>query len=150
MHKQPEANSRSQPTARVANQNRRRRDVVPVDRAARLGTQPTESGSTHSAHSGAQNSSPSRILRPLLARPAKRPRRDTLHTVAYNDHEAAQDEDGQQITEIFHLSDDSSDDVRTLRYVATMTITLAQMVYQVVSTGGMVSYILYTWLVILG
>jgi len=30
--------------------------------------------------------------------------------VAYNDHEADQDEDGQQITEIFHLSDDSSDE----------------------------------------
>jgi len=30
--------------------------------------------------------------------------------VAYNDHEAAQDQDGQQITEIFHLSDDSSDE----------------------------------------
>jgi len=38
------------------------------------------------------------------------PPRDTLHTVAYNDHEADQDEDGQQITEIFHLSDDSSDE----------------------------------------
>jgi len=30
--------------------------------------------------------------------------------VAYNDHKADQDEDGQQITEIFHLSDDSSDE----------------------------------------
>jgi len=30
--------------------------------------------------------------------------------VAYNDHEADQDEDGQQITEIFHLSDDRSDE----------------------------------------
>jgi len=30
--------------------------------------------------------------------------------VAYNDQKANQDEDGQQITEIFHLSDDSSDD----------------------------------------
>lgn len=110
MHKQPQANSRSQPTARVANQNRRRRDVVPVDKAARSGTQPTESGSTHGAHSGARKSSPPRIVRRLLARPAKRARRDTLHTVAYNDHEADQDEDGQQITEIFHLSDDSSDE----------------------------------------
>ena len=52
MHKQPQANSRSQPTARVANQNRRRREVVPVDKAARSGTQPTESGSTYSEHSG--------------------------------------------------------------------------------------------------
>jgi len=76
--------------------------------AARSGTQPTESGSTHSAHSGARKSSPPRIVRHLLARPANRYRRDTLHTVAYNDHEADQDEDGQQITEIFHLSDESS------------------------------------------
>jgi len=30
--------------------------------------------------------------------------------VAYNDHEADQDENGQQIREIFHLSDDSSDE----------------------------------------
>jgi len=110
MHKQPQANSCSQPTARVANQNRRRRDIVPVDKAARSGTQPTKSGSTYSAHSGARKSSPPRIVRRLLARPAKRPRRDTLHTVAYNDHEADQDEDGQQITVIFHLCDDSSDE----------------------------------------
>ena len=42
--------------------------------------------------------------------------------------------------------------VTTLRYVATITITLAQMVYQVVTRGGMVSYIyiLYKWLVNLG
>jgi len=110
MHKQPQANSRSQPTARGPNQNRSRRDVVPVDKAARSGTQPTESGSTHGAHSGARKSSPPRIVRRLLARPAKCARRDTLHTVAYNDHTADQDEDGQQITEIFHLSDDSSDE----------------------------------------
>jgi len=110
MHKQPEANSRSQPTARVANQNRGRHDVVPVDKAARSGTEQTESGSTHGAHSGARKSSPPRIVRHLLERPAKRARRDSLHTVAYNDHEADQDEDGQQITEIFHLSDDSSDE----------------------------------------
>jgi len=36
-------------------------------------------------------------------------RRVVTHTVAYNDHEADQDVDGQQITEIFHLSDDISD-----------------------------------------
>jgi len=110
MHKQPQANSCSQPTARVANQKRPRRHVVPVDKAGRSGTQPTESGSTHSAHSGARKSSPPQIVRRLLPRPAKRPRRDTLHTVAYNDHEADQDEDGQQSTEIFHLSDHSSDE----------------------------------------
>ena len=110
MHKQPQANSSSEPTARVANQNRSMRDVVPVDKVARSGTQPTESGSTHSARSGARKSSPPQIIRPLLARPANRPRRDTLHTVASNDHEVHQDEDGQQLTEIFHLSDDSSDE----------------------------------------
>jgi len=81
MHKQPQANSRSQPTARVANQNRRRRDLVRVDKAATSETQPTESGSTHSAHSGDWKSSPLWIVRRLLVRPAKRPRRDTLHTV---------------------------------------------------------------------
>ena len=72
MHKQLQANSRSQPTARVANQNRPRHDDVPVDKAARSGTQPTESGSTHNAHSGARKSSPPRIVRRLLVRPAKR------------------------------------------------------------------------------
>jgi len=110
MHKQLQANSSSQPTARIANQDRHRCDIVPVDKAPRSGTQPPESGSTHSAHSGARKSSPPQIVRCLLARQAKRARRDTLHTVAYNDHEDDQDKDGQQITEIFHLSDDSSDE----------------------------------------
>jgi len=110
MHKQPQAISLSEPTARVANHNRRRRDVVPVDKAARSGKQLTESGSTQGAHLGARKSSPPRTVRRLLAGQAKRPRRDTLHTVAYNDHEADQDADGQQITDIFHLSNDSSDE----------------------------------------
>jgi len=110
VHKQPQGNSRSQPTAQGANQNLRRHDVVPVDKAGRSGTQPTTSGSTDSAHSGARKSSPPRIVRHLLVRPAKCSRRDTLHLVAYNDHKADQNEDGQQITEIFHLSDDSSDE----------------------------------------
>jgi len=110
MHKQPQANSRSQPTAQVANQNRRRHDVVLVDKVARSGTQPTKSGSTHGAHSGARKPSPARIVRRLLVRPAKCARRDTLHTVAYNDHGPDKDDDGQQIAEIFHLSDDSSDE----------------------------------------
>jgi len=72
--------------------------------------QRTESGSTHSADLGAWKSSPPRIIRRLLARSAKRPLRDTLHTVVYNDHKADQDEDGEQTTEIFHRSDDSSDE----------------------------------------
>jgi len=109
MHKQPPATSCSQPTARVANQNRRRRDIAQDNRAARSGTQLTLSGSTHSPHCGARKCSPLRIVRRLLAPPAKLPRRDTLDTVAYNDHRGDQDEDGQQIREIFHLSDDSSD-----------------------------------------
>jgi len=110
MQKQPQANSRSQPTARVDNQNQRRGAVLPVDKAARAGTPPTESGTTHGVHSGARKSSPPRIVRCLVARPAKPARRDTLHTVVYNDHEADQDEDGQQITEIFNVSDDTSDE----------------------------------------
>jgi len=108
MHKQLQANSRNQSTARAGNQNRCRRDVVPVDKAPRSGMQPTKSGSTHTAHSVAWKSSPQRIVRRLLARPAKSPRRDNLPTVAYNDDKADQDEDRQQITEIFNLSDDSS------------------------------------------
>jgi len=110
MHKQRQANCLSQPTAQVANQNRCRYNVVPVDKAARSGMQPTKSGSTYSSHSGARKSSPPPIVRPLVARPPKNPRRDTLHTVAFNDEEADQDEDGQEITEIFHLSNDSSDE----------------------------------------
>ena len=38
------------------------------------------------------------------------PQRDTLHTVAYNDPKADQDESGQQITETFHLSNDSNNE----------------------------------------
>jgi len=109
MHKQPGANARSQPTAWVANQKRHRRDVLGVNEARRSGTQPTESGSTHSAHSGALKSFTAHIIGRLLARQAKCPQRNTLHKVAYNDDKADHDEDGQQITETFHLSDDSSD-----------------------------------------
>jgi len=110
MYKQPQSNSHSQSTARVANQNRHRRDVGPVDKGARSGTQQTKSGSTHSAHSGARKSSAPWIVTRLLPRPAKRPQRDTLHTVAYHNHEAVQEEDGQPITEMFHHSDDSRDE----------------------------------------
>jgi len=95
MDKQLQANSRSQPTAQVVNQDRRRCDVVLVDKARRSVMQLTESGSTHRAHAGSQNSSPPWSVRCLLARPSKRPQRDSLYTVAYNDHEADQDKDGQ-------------------------------------------------------
>jgi len=80
----------------------------------------TESGSTHSANSGVRKSFPPQIIRGLLARPAKRPGRHTLHTVAYKDHEADPDNDGQHITEIFHLSDDSSHEYQN-SYISDQT-----------------------------
>jgi len=112
MHKQTQANSRSQPTTQVANQNPHRYHVILVDNAPKSGMQLTESGSTHSAQSSAQKSSPPRVVGHVLARPAKRPGKDTLHTMAYNCHKADQHENAQQITEIFHLSDDSIDEYK--------------------------------------
>ena len=106
MHRQQQANSHSQPTARVANQNRRRRDVVPLDTAPRSGTKPTESGSSHRAQSTARNSSLPPIRRRLLERPAKRLRSGT---VAYNELED-DEPDRQPITDPVPLSDDSDDE----------------------------------------
>ena len=108
--RQLQANSRSQPIPRVGNQNGHRRDIVQDDNVPRSGMQPIESGSSHRALSTSQNSSPPPNGRHLLAWPAKCPHRGTLHTVAYNQHEADQDKDGQQRTETFHLSDNSCDE----------------------------------------
>ena len=111
MHRQPQANSCSQPTAWVANQDGCKPDVVPVDQAPRSYSRPNQAALI--VHiPGGRKSSPLQIVRRLLARPADCPRRDTFHTVAYNDHEANQDEDGQQITESFHLSNDSSNEYK--------------------------------------
>ena len=81
--------------------------MVQDDNAPRSGTQPIKSRSSHKAESTSRNSSPPPNGRCLLAQPGKRPHSGTLHTLAYNEHKADQDEDGQQRTETFHLSDDS-------------------------------------------
>jgi len=46
----------------------------------------------------------------VLAQSTKCPCRGTLHTVVYHKHDAYQDEDGQQRTDIVSLSDNSCDE----------------------------------------
>lgn len=113
MYRQPQDNSYSQPTPRVGNLSRRRRDVVPADRASRSGTQQGESGSSHSTESSGRNSSPPLFARRLLSRPAKRPRRSTLQTTAYTEPEA--EPDAQRELETVRLSDDSSEEYQNSR-----------------------------------
>jgi len=88
--------------------NRRRRDVVPVDRLSRSVTQQTASGSSNSAESWGRNSSPPAIARRLLVRPAKRLRSSTIQTTAYTEPEM--EAEGQGHMEPVLLSDDSSDE----------------------------------------
>jgi len=48
MSRQPQGKSLSQPTSRVGNLERRRRDAIPGQMGSGSGTQRTESGSSHS------------------------------------------------------------------------------------------------------
>jgi len=114
MSRQPQANSRSQPTPRVGNLNRRRRQVVPNGiRLARLrsGTQQNQSGSLPST---LPNEQPSHVRSTppnatgALERPPKRPRTRTIQSTTYTDIETEPDE--QIPTETVRLSDDSSDE----------------------------------------
>jgi len=104
----PDFMGSNQPTSRGGNMKRRRGDVVPVDRLSRSVTQQTESGSSNSAESSGRNSSPPPIARRLLARPAKRLRSSTIETTAFTEPEM--EADGQGYMEPVCLSDDSSDE----------------------------------------
>jgi hypothetical protein len=115
MSRQPQGNSLSQPTPRVGNLYRRRRDAVPADRGSGSVTQRTESGASHStrtppADSGSSSgrSSSPQITTSLISRPAKRPRRRTLQTTAYTETE--EEPDAQPQGQTFCLSDDSCDE----------------------------------------
>jgi len=88
--------------------NRRRHDVVLVDRLSRSVTQQTESGSSNSAESSGRNSCPPPIARGLLAPPAKRLPSSTIQTTAYTEPEM--EADGQGHMEPVRLGDDSSDE----------------------------------------
>jgi len=119
MSRQPQANSRSQPTPRVGNLNGRRRQVVPDGiRSARLssGTQQNQSGSSPST---LPNEQPSHV-RPTppnatraLERPPKGPQRRTIQSRTYTDIET--EPDAQVPTETVRLSDDSSDEYEDSR-----------------------------------
>ena len=119
MSRQPQANSRSQPTPRVGNLSGRRRQVGTDgirSASSRSGTQQTQSGGSPST---LPNEQPSR-LRPTppnatgaLERPPKRPRRRTIQSTTYNDIET--EPDAQALTEAIRLSDDSSDEYQNSR-----------------------------------
>jgi hypothetical protein len=116
MSRQPQGNSLSQPTPRVGNLYRRKRDAVPADRRSGSQTQRTESGSSNSTRtlqpesgsSSGRSSSPPQNTRRPLSRPAKRPRRSTLQATAYTEHE--EEPGAQPQIETVRLSDDSSDE----------------------------------------
>jgi hypothetical protein len=120
MHRQSQANSRSQPTSRVGNLNgRRRREAVSdgiQSARSRSGTQQNQSGSSPSTLSIAQQSdlhhTPPNATGGL-ERPPKRPRRRTIQSTTYTDIETQPD--AQAPTETVHLSDDSSDEYEDSR-----------------------------------
>ena len=119
MSRQPQANSRSQPTPRVGNLSGRRRQVENDgirSASSRSGTQQTQSGGSPST---LPNEEPSRV-RPtppratgVLERPLKSPRRRTIQSTTYNDVET--EPDAQPPTETVRLSDTSRDEYQNSR-----------------------------------
>jgi hypothetical protein len=114
MHSQPHANSRSQPTPRVGNLNRRRRDAVTDATGSvrsRAGTRQNQPGSSTSILSNQPsphpNPSPPEATR-ALGRPPKRLRRSTIQPTTYSEPDIEQD--AQVDPETVHLSDGSSDE----------------------------------------
>jgi len=113
MPSQQHANSRSQPTPRVGNLNRRRRDAITDAMGSgrsRPGTQQNGSGSSTSTPSNPSprpNPSPRDSTR-ALGRPPKGPRRSIIQTTAYSEPDVEQD--AQVDPETVRLSDDSSDE----------------------------------------
>jgi len=120
MSRQPEGKSLSQPTSRVGNLERRRRDAIPAQRGSGSGTQRTKSGSSHSTRtlpakssssygtqSSGRSSSPPQTTRGPTSRPVEDARRRTLQTTAYIEPEG--EPDAQQQIATVRLSDESSD-----------------------------------------
>jgi len=119
MSRQPQANSRSQPTPPVGNLTGRRGQVVPDgirSARSRSGTRQNQSGSLPST---LPNEQPShmRPTRPnatrALERQPKRPRRRTIQSTTYTDIET--EPDAQVPMETVCLSDDSSDEYENSR-----------------------------------
>jgi len=114
MSRQPQANSHSQPTPRVRNQNGLRRQILPNglrSARSRSGTQENPSGSSPST---LPNEQPWHV-RPTppnascaLQRLPKRPGRKMIQSTTHTD--IATEPDAQVPTETVHLSDDSSDE----------------------------------------
>ena len=124
MSRQPQGKSLSQPTSRMGNLERRRRDAIPTHRGSGSGTQRTESGSSYSTRTlpaesssshGTQwsgcSSSPLQTTRRPTSQPVKRARRRTLQTTAYSEPEGEPDAE-QQIATV-RLSDESRMSTRT-------------------------------------
>jgi len=126
MSRQPQGKSLSQPTSRVGNLERRRRDAIPAQRGSGSGTQQTESGSFHNTRtlpaesgsargtqsSGRSSCSPQTTRGPT-PRPVKYATRRTLQTTAYSEPEG--EPDTQQQIETVRLSDKSSDKYQNSR-----------------------------------
>jgi len=125
MSRQPQGKSLSQPTSRLGNLERRRRDPIPAQRGSGSGTQRTESGSfystrtlpaesssSHGTESSGRSSSPPQTTRRPTSRPMKRSRRRTLQTTAYSEPEG--EPDAQQQIRTVRLSDESSDEYQNI------------------------------------
>ncbi|PUU78077.1 hypothetical protein B9Z19DRAFT_1065364 [Tuber borchii] len=93
MSRQPQANSRSQPTPRVGNLSGSRREAV-------------SDGSSHLHHAPPNATG-------ALERPAKRAWRRTIQSMIYADIET--EHDAQAPTETVRLSDESSDEYQNSR-----------------------------------
>ena len=119
MSRQPQANSRRQPTPRVGNLNRGSCQVIPdgiPSRRSRWGTQQNQSGSSPSI---LPNEQPSHV-RPTppnatgaLEKPPKRPQRRTIQSTTYTNIKT--EPDAQVPTETVCLCDDSSDEYEDSR-----------------------------------
>ncbi|PUU76873.1 hypothetical protein B9Z19DRAFT_1066302 [Tuber borchii] len=119
MSRQPQANSRSQPTPRVGNlSGRRRKAVSDCVRSARSrsGTQQNQSSNLPSTLPNGQSShlhhAPPNATG-ALERPAKHARRRTIQSTTYADIEM--EHDAQAPTETVRLSDESSDEYQNSR-----------------------------------
>ncbi|PUU72166.1 hypothetical protein B9Z19DRAFT_1069973 [Tuber borchii] len=119
MSRQPQANSRSQPTPRVGNLSGRRREAVSDgvrSARSRSGTQQNQSSNSPSTLPNGQSShlhhAPPNATG-ALERPAKRARRRTIQSTTYADIET--EHDAQAPTETVRLSDESSDEYQNSR-----------------------------------
>ena len=119
MSRQPQANSRSQPTPRVGNLSGRRHQVETDGIRLASSTSGTQHTQSCSSPSTLPNEQPSRLhptpprATGALERPPKRPWRRTIHSTTYNDIGTEPDE--QAPTKTVHLSDDSSNEYQNSR-----------------------------------